>query len=178
MIFKLFDRDSSGEIGTSELGDAMAEMGMAKMDPQQLSDLMAHADVSGDGQLSFDEFFKILQMSGGNQNGNETNYQNGPNITDKRPTTSSDNVIRLVWMPKMWRLVLMSGMGNSILRSMRPGLSKAGSRDSMQFVAMITLTSPRTSKPSSWLSSSSMVRCGNEHIANAMNMGHHHAYIQ
>ena len=30
--------------------------------------------------------------------------------------------------------------------------------DSMLFVAMITLTSPRSSNPSSWFSSSSMVR--------------------
>ena len=34
----------------------------------------------------------------------------------------------------------------------------AGSSDSILFVAMMTLTSPRSSKPSSWLSSSSIVR--------------------
>lgn len=42
-------------------------------------------------------------------------------------------------------------------RSDWPGLMRAGSRVSIRLVAMITLTSPRESKPSSWLSSSSMV---------------------
>lgn len=38
-----------------------------------------------------------------------------------------------------------------------PGLMRAGSRVSIRLVAMMTLTSPRESKPSSWLSSSNMV---------------------
>mmetsp|Transcript_67326 Transcript_67326/g.152339 ORF Transcript_67326/g.152339 Transcript_67326/m.152339 type:complete len:202 (+) Transcript_67326:218-823(+) len=79
-------------------------------------------------------------------------------ITNTSRSTSSESVMREVWMPKMWRLVLMSGRGNSIFRSMRPGRIRAGSKDSILFVAMITLTSPRSSKPSSWLRSSSMVR--------------------
>lgn len=41
-------------------------------------------------------------------------------------------------MPKIRRLVLMSGSGNSILRSIRPGRISAGSSDSILFVAMIT----------------------------------------
>jgi len=56
------------------------------------------------------------------------------------------------------RFVLTSGSGNSILRSMRPGRISAGSSVSMRLVAMITLTSPRSSKPSSCVSSSNMVR--------------------
>jgi hypothetical protein len=35
---------------------------------------------------------------------------------------------------------------------------RAGSRDSILLVAMMTLTSPRSSKPSSWFRSSSIVR--------------------
>mmetsp|Transcript_27859 Transcript_27859/g.65405 ORF Transcript_27859/g.65405 Transcript_27859/m.65405 type:complete len:242 (-) Transcript_27859:822-1547(-) len=73
-------------------------------------------------------------------------------------STSSFRVILDVWMLKMWRLVLTSGNGNSILRSIRPGRMRAGSRLSILLVAMMTLTSPRSSNPSSWLSSSSMVR--------------------
>mmetsp|Transcript_10079 Transcript_10079/g.22669 ORF Transcript_10079/g.22669 Transcript_10079/m.22669 type:complete len:229 (-) Transcript_10079:542-1228(-) len=80
-------------------------------------------------------------------------------ITNTSRSTSSERAILSVWILKILRLVLMSGRGNSILRSMRPGLMRAGSRDSILFVAIITLTSPRSSKPSSWLSSSSMVRC-------------------
>mmetsp|Transcript_18453 Transcript_18453/g.46689 ORF Transcript_18453/g.46689 Transcript_18453/m.46689 type:complete len:313 (-) Transcript_18453:677-1615(-) len=80
-------------------------------------------------------------------------------ITNSSRFTSSLSVMRPVWMEKMRRLVLASGSGNSILRSMRPGRMSAGSSDSMRLVAMMTLTSPMESKPSSWLSSSSMVRC-------------------
>lgn len=49
-----------------------------------------------------------------------------------------------VWMPKMRRLVLMSGSGNSIFRSIRPGRMRAGSSDSILFVAMITWPSKKT----------------------------------
>ena len=54
-----------------------------------------------------------------------------------------------VWMPKMWRFVFISGSGNSIFLSMRPGRIRAGSNASMRFVAMMTFTSPRLSNPSS-----------------------------
>eukprot|EP01139_Manchomonas_bermudensis_P010887 Amastigsp_a341449_100.p4 type:complete len:171 gc:universal Amastigsp_a341449_100:87-599(+) len=73
-------------------------------------------------------------------------------------STSSASAMRWRWISKILRRVFVSGKGNSILRSMRPGRMSAGSSDSMRFVAMITLTSERSSKPSSWLSSSSMVR--------------------
>mmetsp|Transcript_22791 Transcript_22791/g.46255 ORF Transcript_22791/g.46255 Transcript_22791/m.46255 type:complete len:245 (-) Transcript_22791:685-1419(-) len=54
------------------------------------------------------------------------------------------------------------GFGNSIFRSMRPGRSRAGSRMSMRLVAMMTLMFCAGSKPSSWLRSSSIVRCTSE----------------
>ena len=58
---------------------------------------------------------------------------------------------------KMRLLVLISGRGNSIFLSIRPGRSKAGSRLSILLVARITFTSPLESKPSNWFSNSSMV---------------------
>mmetsp|Transcript_22112 Transcript_22112/g.73175 ORF Transcript_22112/g.73175 Transcript_22112/m.73175 type:complete len:312 (+) Transcript_22112:149-1084(+) len=79
-------------------------------------------------------------------------------MTKASRSTSSPRDMRPVWMPKMWRFVLMSGSGNSILRSMRPGRSSALSRMSMRFVAMMTLMDCVGSKPSSWLRSSSIVR--------------------
>mmetsp|Transcript_24087 Transcript_24087/g.82157 ORF Transcript_24087/g.82157 Transcript_24087/m.82157 type:complete len:229 (-) Transcript_24087:774-1460(-) len=79
-------------------------------------------------------------------------------MTNSSMLTSSAQFIFPVWMPKMRRFVLASGSGNSIFRSMRPGLRSAGSRLSILFVAMITFTSPLASKPSIWLRSSSMVR--------------------
>mmetsp|Transcript_70715 Transcript_70715/g.153572 ORF Transcript_70715/g.153572 Transcript_70715/m.153572 type:complete len:208 (+) Transcript_70715:112-735(+) len=79
-------------------------------------------------------------------------------MTNSSKLMSSDKVIFDVWIWKMRRLVFSSGSGNSIFLSMRPGRIRAGSKDSILFVAMITLTSPRSSNPSSWFSSSSMVR--------------------
>mmetsp|Transcript_66018 Transcript_66018/g.159277 ORF Transcript_66018/g.159277 Transcript_66018/m.159277 type:complete len:209 (-) Transcript_66018:557-1183(-) len=51
------------------------------------------------------------------------------------------------------------GSLNSTLRSMRPERSRAGSRMSTRLVAAITLMLSSCVKPSSWLSSSSIVRC-------------------
>mmetsp|Transcript_28891 Transcript_28891/g.85982 ORF Transcript_28891/g.85982 Transcript_28891/m.85982 type:complete len:264 (-) Transcript_28891:458-1249(-) len=79
-------------------------------------------------------------------------------MTNSSRLTSSERLILEVWIWKMCRRVFWSGAGNSILRSMRPGRISAGSSDSILLVAMITLTSTCASKPSSWLSSSSMVR--------------------
>mmetsp|Transcript_33176 Transcript_33176/g.93948 ORF Transcript_33176/g.93948 Transcript_33176/m.93948 type:complete len:206 (+) Transcript_33176:207-824(+) len=63
------------------------------------------------------------------------------------------------WIFKMSTRLPSLGFGNSILRSIRPGRSKAGSSMSMRLVAMRTLILFVASKPSSWLSNSSMVRC-------------------
>mmetsp|Transcript_9168 Transcript_9168/g.18489 ORF Transcript_9168/g.18489 Transcript_9168/m.18489 type:complete len:252 (-) Transcript_9168:715-1470(-) len=73
-------------------------------------------------------------------------------------STSELRFILPVWIWKMCRRVFWSGAGNSILRSIRPGRMSAGSSVSILFVARITFTSVRASKPSSWLSSSSIVR--------------------
>mmetsp|Transcript_3192 Transcript_3192/g.9950 ORF Transcript_3192/g.9950 Transcript_3192/m.9950 type:complete len:221 (-) Transcript_3192:458-1120(-) len=70
--------------------------------------------------------------------------------------------MRREWMRRMSRRASSFGLGNSILRSMRPGRSSAESRMSMRFVAITTLIWLVASKPSSWLSSSSMVRWTSE----------------
>ena len=52
----------------------------------------------------------------------------------------------------IWRFInrrFIPGNGNSIFLSILPGLIRAGSRLSILFVAMITFTSPLSSKPSS-----------------------------
>mmetsp|Transcript_6564 Transcript_6564/g.12634 ORF Transcript_6564/g.12634 Transcript_6564/m.12634 type:complete len:211 (+) Transcript_6564:130-762(+) len=66
------------------------------------------------------------------------------------------------WMPMMCTRLSRLGLGNSIFRSMRPGRRRAASRVSMRFVAMMTLMFSAGSKPSSWLSSSSIVLCTSE----------------
>lgn len=59
-------------------------------------------------------------------------------IMNSSRSTSGASDIRAVWILKIMRLVLTSGNGNSIFLSMRPGRIRAGSSDSMRFVAMIT----------------------------------------
>mmetsp|Transcript_56476 Transcript_56476/g.129690 ORF Transcript_56476/g.129690 Transcript_56476/m.129690 type:complete len:324 (+) Transcript_56476:337-1308(+) len=63
------------------------------------------------------------------------------------------------WIFRMSSRASSLGLGNSILRSMRPGRSSAVSRMSSLFVAMTTLIWLVASKPSSWLTISSIVRC-------------------
>ena len=70
-------------------------------------------------------------------------------MTNSSKSTSSARLILPVWIWKMRRFVVKSGMGNSILRSMRPGRRRAGSSVSILLVANSTLTSPRESNPSS-----------------------------
>mmetsp|Transcript_28626 Transcript_28626/g.50896 ORF Transcript_28626/g.50896 Transcript_28626/m.50896 type:complete len:234 (+) Transcript_28626:1357-2058(+) len=66
--------------------------------------------------------------------------------------------IVFAWILKIWVRPSRSGRPNSTLRSNRPGLSRAGSSVSGLFVAIRTLTFPRFSNPSSWLTISSIVR--------------------
>mmetsp|Transcript_31574 Transcript_31574/g.82540 ORF Transcript_31574/g.82540 Transcript_31574/m.82540 type:complete len:328 (-) Transcript_31574:228-1211(-) len=66
------------------------------------------------------------------------------------------------WMVRMSRRASSFGFGNSIFRSMRPGRSSAVSRISRRLVAITTLIWLVASKPSSWLSSSSIVLCTSE----------------
>jgi hypothetical protein len=78
----------------------------------------------------------------------------------KNQLTSQSITMKLSFRENTWKihhLVLISGNGNSIFRSIRPGRSKPGSRLSMRFVARTTLTFPRESKPSSWFSSSNLI---------------------
>mmetsp|Transcript_37205 Transcript_37205/g.91581 ORF Transcript_37205/g.91581 Transcript_37205/m.91581 type:complete len:377 (+) Transcript_37205:303-1433(+) len=65
----------------------------------------------------------------------------------------------LLWILKISVRPSRSGTPNSTRLSMRPGRSSAGSRVSGLLVAMSTLTLPLASKPSSWFTISSIVRC-------------------
>mmetsp|Transcript_11076 Transcript_11076/g.27869 ORF Transcript_11076/g.27869 Transcript_11076/m.27869 type:complete len:215 (-) Transcript_11076:550-1194(-) len=80
-------------------------------------------------------------------------------LTKSSRSTSSLRFILDVQAWKIRRFWRRSGLGNSILRSKRPGRSSAGSSVSARFVAMMTLTLVVWSKPSIWLSSSSRIRC-------------------
>mmetsp|Transcript_12085 Transcript_12085/g.40416 ORF Transcript_12085/g.40416 Transcript_12085/m.40416 type:complete len:260 (-) Transcript_12085:488-1267(-) len=71
---------------------------------------------------------------------------------------SRSQFIEREWIWKMDARPSKSGRPNSTLRSMRPGRSSAGSSVSGRLVAIKILTLPRASKPSSWLTISSIVR--------------------
>mmetsp|Transcript_4852 Transcript_4852/g.20613 ORF Transcript_4852/g.20613 Transcript_4852/m.20613 type:complete len:246 (+) Transcript_4852:2942-3679(+) len=70
-------------------------------------------------------------------------------------------ILRL-WIFKMSTRESSVGLGNSILRSIRPGRNSAASKMSSRFVAMITFIWFEASKPSSWFRSSNIVRCTSE----------------
>mmetsp|Transcript_21190 Transcript_21190/g.63480 ORF Transcript_21190/g.63480 Transcript_21190/m.63480 type:complete len:219 (+) Transcript_21190:166-822(+) len=69
----------------------------------------------------------------------------------------SHDIVR-VWIWKICVRDSRSGRLNSTFRSNRPGRNSAGSSVSGRLVAMSTLMLPRDSKPSSWLTISSIVR--------------------
>mmetsp|Transcript_39102 Transcript_39102/g.92524 ORF Transcript_39102/g.92524 Transcript_39102/m.92524 type:complete len:382 (+) Transcript_39102:527-1672(+) len=72
---------------------------------------------------------------------------------------SRSQLMLLEWILKISVRPSRSGTPNSTRLSMRPGRSSAGSRVSGLLVAISTLTLPRASKPSSWFTISSIVRC-------------------
>ncbi|GMS81486.1 hypothetical protein PENTCL1PPCAC_3661, partial [Pristionchus entomophagus] len=63
------------------------------------------------------------------------------------------------WILRMIERPSRSGSANSTFLSSLPGRIRAGSSVSGRFVAISTLMFPRGSNPSSWLISSSIVRC-------------------
>mmetsp|Transcript_7465 Transcript_7465/g.15638 ORF Transcript_7465/g.15638 Transcript_7465/m.15638 type:complete len:271 (-) Transcript_7465:492-1304(-) len=74
-------------------------------------------------------------------------------------TSSLSTFIFREWISMIRARASSVGCGSSILRSNRPERSSAGSSTSGRFVAAITLMLSLLENPSSWLSSSSMVRC-------------------
>ena len=67
--------------------------------------------------------------------------------------------IFLEWIFRIYSLDSRVGLGNSIFLSILPGRSRAGSKMSILFVAIMILIVWLDSKPSNWFSSSSIVRC-------------------
>mmetsp|Transcript_20111 Transcript_20111/g.52208 ORF Transcript_20111/g.52208 Transcript_20111/m.52208 type:complete len:201 (+) Transcript_20111:198-800(+) len=94
----------------------------------------------------------------------QTDLMSAPVVLGHSRASNSKRMSRSVLMERAWILKMCarpsrSGGPNSTLRSSRPGRSNAGSSVSGRLVAISTLIFPRASKPSSWLMSSSIVRC-------------------
>mmetsp|Transcript_34712 Transcript_34712/g.76349 ORF Transcript_34712/g.76349 Transcript_34712/m.76349 type:complete len:225 (+) Transcript_34712:222-896(+) len=93
-----------------------------------------------------------------------TERMSAPVVFGQRRASSSKRMFRSqfidrAWIWKMEARPSRSGRPNSTLRSSRPGRSSAGSSVSGLLVAIKILTLPRASKPSSWFTISSIVRC-------------------
>mmetsp|Transcript_61363 Transcript_61363/g.138916 ORF Transcript_61363/g.138916 Transcript_61363/m.138916 type:complete len:254 (-) Transcript_61363:589-1350(-) len=80
-------------------------------------------------------------------------------LSSSKFTSSLSTFIFLEWICMIRARASSFGCGSSIFRSRRPDRSRAGSSTSGRFVAAMTLMLSFEEKPSSWLSSSSMVRC-------------------
>ena len=65
--FALFDRDGSGSITSTELGDVMKSLGQ-KPSEQELNNIVSEIDVDGNGEIDFPEFLTMMlrKMNEGN----------------------------------------------------------------------------------------------------------------
>lgn len=57
--FNVFDKDGSGYISADELKQVLANLGEAMTD-EEIGDMVREADLDLDGQVSFDEFVKMM----------------------------------------------------------------------------------------------------------------------
>ncbi|XP_035917069.1 calmodulin-beta-like [Anopheles stephensi] len=57
--FKVFDRNGDGFLSVEELSDVMQNFG-ERLTPQELQDLLAEADIDGDGRINYEEFVYML----------------------------------------------------------------------------------------------------------------------
>jgi calmodulin len=65
--FALFDRDGSGSITSTELGDVMKSLGQ-KPSEQELNNIVSEIDADGNGEIDFPEFLTMMlrKMNEGN----------------------------------------------------------------------------------------------------------------
>ncbi|RMZ76938.1 hypothetical protein DV737_g4613, partial [Chaetothyriales sp. CBS 132003] len=61
-VFALFDKDSSGTITASELGDVMRSLGQNPSETE-LRDMINEVDVDQSGAIDFDEFLKMMSTT-------------------------------------------------------------------------------------------------------------------
>ncbi|RMZ88738.1 hypothetical protein DV736_g4030, partial [Chaetothyriales sp. CBS 134916] len=61
-VFALFDKDNSGTITASELGDVMRSLGQNPSETE-LRDMINEVDVDQSGAIDFDEFLKMMSTT-------------------------------------------------------------------------------------------------------------------
>lgn len=57
--FNVFDKDGSGYISSEELKQVLTNLGETMTD-EEIDEMMKEADLDSDGQVSFDEFVKMM----------------------------------------------------------------------------------------------------------------------
>ena len=60
LIFpQVFDKDGNGFISAAELRHVMTNLG-EKLTDEEVDEMIAEADVDGDGQINYEEFVKMM----------------------------------------------------------------------------------------------------------------------
>ena len=59
-VFKLFDEDNTGRISFKNLRKIAAEVGESIND-NELHDMIGEADRTGDGLITFEDFFRVMR---------------------------------------------------------------------------------------------------------------------
>ena len=59
-IFKLFDEDNTGRISFKNLKKISQEIG-ENLNDDELHDMIAEADRTGDGLITFEDFFRVMK---------------------------------------------------------------------------------------------------------------------
>mmetsp|Transcript_40200 Transcript_40200/g.29647 ORF Transcript_40200/g.29647 Transcript_40200/m.29647 type:complete len:92 (-) Transcript_40200:26-301(-) len=59
-IFKLFDEDNTGRISFKNLKKISQEIG-ENLNDDELHEMIAEADRSGDGLITFEDFFRVMK---------------------------------------------------------------------------------------------------------------------
>ncbi len=60
--FRVFDKDGSGYVSSSELKMVMSRLGVDFTD-DELQEMVLEADIDGDGQVCFEEFYNMMTAS-------------------------------------------------------------------------------------------------------------------
>lgn len=60
--FRVFDKDGSGYVSSSELKMVMSKLGVNFTD-DELNEMVLEADIDGDGQVCFEEFYNMMTAS-------------------------------------------------------------------------------------------------------------------
>ena len=59
-VLKMFDRDGSGKISSSELRHVLTKTGRMKLTEEEVTEMIAEVDEDQDGKINFNELVKLF----------------------------------------------------------------------------------------------------------------------